>query len=364
MRDVALSSKLRQTENEPPTTNNSASESYLSWCQKTLIHPCLTHVTFYLVRSSSITVAAATAFKPKPHAAKGLASTEAARLILLRIDQASGLPVIVSGVLSVDQNRYVASIQNRGAYFLAYDRDPPELVQFVAGVSLSAPRTVTLAGSFSDRDISGLNAATFSLQVDGVEKATGVGSQSAINSMNGEFRVAINSGALATGAPARIVLSLADGAGNVSQHMRCAYAVAADILLKPTTATTCAALATGTFNITGSNSPDRSIDVILLTRYLLGFRGTSLTAGLTITGTRTSAADIANFIGDALLFDVLARENLGTPHPMIDALVLLRLAQGMSDDALLSGIRVPNGAGMTTASGIRALVNARFGTTY
>ena len=294
----------------------------------------------------------------------GLPASYASRLVLMRFDRATGQAVLVPGTLAVDQDSYSASVQFRGAYYLVYDADAPVLIQLTAGVSQTSPRIVMIAGSFDNRDLTGLTAASFSVKVDGAEVATGTGAGSMFNARTGEFRVPVSTGGLAAGTPARVVVTLADGAGNVAQQVRCSYAVGAEILLTPTTATSCAALPTGSLNITGSASPDRSIDVILLTRYLLGFRGVSLTAGLTIAGTRTSAADIENFIGNALLFDVVARENIATPNPMIDALILLRLAQGMSDDVLLSGIQIPSGSGMTTASGIRALANAKFGTTY
>ena len=297
-------------------------------------------------------------------AAASVPANQVSRLVLMRFDRVTGQTILVPGTLAADQNSYSATVQRRGAYFLVYDVEPPTLTQLLAGVVQASPRVVTIAGSFDNRDLTGLDAASFSVKVDGVEMATSVGVGSMINSRTGEFRVPVSTGLLATGSPASVVVKMADGAGNVAQTLRCAYAVASDVLLKPTTSTACPALTTGSLNITGNASPDRTIDVILLTRYLLGFLDASLTSGLTITGTRTSAVDIANFIGNALLFDVVARENVGAPHPMIDTLILLRLAQGISDDALLSGIQMPNGAGMTTPSGIRALVNAKFGTAY
>ena len=296
-------------------------------------------------------------------AAASVPANQVSRLLLMRFDRVMGQTVLVPGTLAADQNSYSASVQRRGAYFLVYDVEATTLTQLSAGVSQPTPRVVSIAGSFDNRDLTGLDAASFSVKVDGVEMATGVGVDSMINARTGEFRVPVSTGSLTTGSPASVVVKMADGAGNVAQTLRCAYAVASEVLLSPTTATACPVLATGSLNITGNASPDRTTDVILLTR-LLGFRDASLTSGLAITGTRTSAVDIANFIGNARLFDVVARENVGAPHPMIDTLILLRLAQGISDDALLSGIRMPNGAGMTTPSGIRELVNAKFGTAY
>jgi hypothetical protein len=297
-------------------------------------------------------------------AAAGVPDSQASRLVLMRLDRVTGAALVVPGALAADQGSYSASVSQRGAYFLIYDTEAPTLTQIAAGVSQTLPRVVTVAGTFDNRDLSGLNAVSFSVKVDGTEMASTAVASSMINARTGEFRVPVSTGALATGNPARVVVTLADGAGNVAQIVNCAYALATDVLLIPTTALSCAPIATGSLNITGSVATSRIMDVILLTRYLLGFRDTALTAGLSLSGTRTNPADIANFIGNAQLFDVVARQNAGSPHPMIDTLILLRLAQGVADDALLTGIQVPSGAGMTTAGGIRALVNLKFGTTY
>ncbi len=103
-------------------------------------------------------------------------------------------------------------------------------------------------------------------------------------------------------------------------------------------------------------------DGALLLRYLMGFRGDGLTAGLGISDANAAQA-IADYAGSAVQFDVFGRSS-SAPLATADGLVLLRLMLGMPDDALLSGVTVPSGALFATSSAVRANVNGKCGTRF
>lgn len=103
-------------------------------------------------------------------------------------------------------------------------------------------------------------------------------------------------------------------------------------------------------------------DGALLLRYLMGFRGDALTAGLGISDVNAAQA-IADYVGSAVQFDVFGRSS-SAPLATTDGLVLLRLMLGMPDDALLSGVSLPSGALLATASAVRANVNGKCGTRF
>ena len=103
-------------------------------------------------------------------------------------------------------------------------------------------------------------------------------------------------------------------------------------------------------------------DGALLLRYLMGFRGDALTAGLGITDVN-AAQVIADYAGSAVQFDVFGRSS-SAPLATTDGLVLLRLMLGMPDDALLSGVAVPSGALFATSSAVRSNVNGKCGTRF
>lgn len=111
-------------------------------------------------------------------------------------------------------------------------------------------------------------------------------------------------------------------------------------------------------DIDGDNHVDPVIDGVLLTRYLLGFRGNALTDGLTISGPRKTANLLNAFFGSAAQFDVVGR---ATPAPtaMVDGLLMTRLMLGFDDTALLSGISLPADAQYRTASAIKDYVISR-----
>jgi hypothetical protein len=114
--------------------------------------------------------------------------------------------------------------------------------------------------------------------------------------------------------------------------------------------------------LSGGAQPS-SGDGMLLLRYLMGFRGAALTAGLTL-GSRNSPAAIASFLGSAVQYDPLGRAPIGGPAATVEGLVLLRLMLGFPDTALLSGIAVPEAAQFKTGFDIRANVNSLCGTAY
>ena len=105
-------------------------------------------------------------------------------------------------------------------------------------------------------------------------------------------------------------------------------------------------------------------DALLLLRYLLGYRGNALVAGVTLGAGRPDAASVETFLSGALSeFDLLGRT---TPIPtaMQDGLILTRLMLGVPDTALLTGISLPAGTQFNSATLIRGNVNAVFGTSY
>ena len=111
-------------------------------------------------------------------------------------------------------------------------------------------------------------------------------------------------------------------------------------------------------DIDGDNRVDPAIDGLLLTRYLLGFRGDALTANLTIPGPRKTASLLSTFFGNAAQFDVVGRAS-PAPTATVDGLIMTRLMLGYPDESLLTGINVPVGAQYTTAAGIKDYVISR-----
>lgn len=118
---------------------------------------------------------------------------------------------------------------------------------------------------------------------------------------------------------------------------------------------------TCSLDINGDSSVSSLSDAILIERYLMGFRGDALTSGLTLTGSRSTGDLISNFLGSGASLDVFGRS---TPVATLDGLVLIRLMQGIGNDALLNGITIPDDAQFTTAPEIRAYVNSKCGTSY
>ena len=115
-------------------------------------------------------------------------------------------------------------------------------------------------------------------------------------------------------------------------------------------------------DVDGDGAMTVARDGALLLRYLMGFRGDALTAGLGISDVNAAQA-IADYAGSAVQFDVFGRSS-SAPLATTDGLVLLRLMLGMPDDALLSGIAVPSSALFATSSAVRANVNGKCGTRF
>ena len=116
-------------------------------------------------------------------------------------------------------------------------------------------------------------------------------------------------------------------------------------------------------DVNGDGAVTADKDGVLLSRYLLGFRGAGLIADVPLGPARANAAAVETFIGSAAQYDVFGR-----PVPAAtatqDSLVLIRLMLSVPDTALLGGITLPSGALFTSGSAIRANVNARCGTAY
>lgn len=116
-------------------------------------------------------------------------------------------------------------------------------------------------------------------------------------------------------------------------------------------------------DVNGDGAVTADKDGVLLSRYLLGFRGTGLIAAVPLGAARADAQAVETFIGSAAQFDVFGR-----PAPAAtatqDSLVLIRLMLSVPDTALLGGITLPSGALFTSGSAVRANVNTRCGTAY
>lgn len=118
-----------------------------------------------------------------------------------------------------------------------------------------------------------------------------------------------------------------------------------------------------TLDVNGDGSSN-STDTLLVLRYLLGYRGAALVAGVTLGAGRPDAASVETFLRDALAeYDLLGR-SVPAPVATIDGLILTRIMLGIPDAALLTGINLPAGAQFNSASLIRGNVNAVFGTAF
>ena len=111
----------------------------------------------------------------------------------------------------------------------------------------------------------------------------------------------------------------------------------------------------------GAVTPDK--DGSMLLRYLLGFRGAALIADIPLGPGRVNAMAVETFIGTSAQYQAFGQSS-GPAKAMQDGLVLFRLMQGIGDSALLNGTAPPTGATFTTATTVRANVNARCGMAY
>ncbi len=104
-------------------------------------------------------------------------------------------------------------------------------------------------------------------------------------------------------------------------------------------------------------------DGVILNRYLLGFRGAALIAGIPLGANRANAQEVEDFVGSAMKYDAFGRPTLAT-NPLQDGVVLTRLMLGLPDAALLNGVTIPVTAQHQDAAAIRKNVNSLCGTTY
>lgn len=120
---------------------------------------------------------------------------------------------------------------------------------------------------------------------------------------------------------------------------------------------------TCSLDVNGDGATTADADGLLLSRYLLGFRGTALVGSTPLSAARPTPTAIEAYLGDASPFDIVGR-SVGGPTALIDGLILTRLMQGMPDTALLNGITVPVTTQFRNAADIRANVNAKCGTAF
>jgi hypothetical protein len=103
-------------------------------------------------------------------------------------------------------------------------------------------------------------------------------------------------------------------------------------------------------NISGRGGGTDQVDGVLLMRYLLGFRGSALTAGVTLTGWRKTPAEIEQFLA-LFNYDI---DGSGKSDATVDGMILLRLLRGASDAALLNGVVLPTSAAVRDVTTMRA----------
>lgn len=104
-------------------------------------------------------------------------------------------------------------------------------------------------------------------------------------------------------------------------------------------------------------------DGVLLSRYLLGFRGSPLVQNVPLGASRPDAAAVASFIGSGTQYDVFGRP-VPAVSAMQDGIVLLRLMLGVPDSGLFGGVALPVGAARTTPGAVRTFLNNRCATSF
>ena len=123
-----------------------------------------------------------------------------------------------------------------------------------------------------------------------------------------------------------------------------------------------AAAPTCNLDVDGNGSLQALADGVLIVRGMLGLSGTSLTGGITFSGTatRTDPTVIANFLATQN-YDV---DGSSSQQALADGVIIVRLMLGLPDANLLTGVSLPASATFTTAAAIRANVNSRCGTSF
>ena len=99
-------------------------------------------------------------------------------------------------------------------------------------------------------------------------------------------------------------------------------------------------------------------DGLLLLRYMLGFRGSALVQGVTLTSAHPTAQSVELFLDPISRYDIVGRA-VPAPAATVDGLILTRLMLGVADTSLLNGITLPAGVQFATAAAIRANVIAK-----
>lgn len=116
-----------------------------------------------------------------------------------------------------------------------------------------------------------------------------------------------------------------------------------------------APVASCSLDVDGDGLATPAIDGVILMRYLMGFKGAALTAGLTIPGPRSNHQRIEEYLASPAMFDVFGRISAGAVPGTVDGLILGRVMAQQPDAGLLQGVAVPAGAA-TTAAQVRARV--------
>lgn len=102
----------------------------------------------------------------------------------------------------------------------------------------------------------------------------------------------------------------------------CVVTMSGATAVTATFATASSAVSARILDINNDNRYLPESDGVLVLRYLFGLRGTVLTNGLTVTGTRTTAAQIEAYLGDFLPY--LDVDGNGTTDALTDGLLIIR----------------------------------------
>jgi len=94
---------------------------------------------------------------------------------------------------------------------------------------------------------------------------------------------------------------------------------------------------TCTLNIDANPVVDATTDGLLVTRYLLGLRGTALVTGATGVSPGRNAAQIETHLAGLLTGGTLDADNDGQPRAITDGLLIVRALLGLSGTALTAG---------------------------
>jgi len=105
-------------------------------------------------------------------------------------------------------------------------------------------------------------------------------------------------------------------------------------------------------------------DAILLLRYLAGFRGDALVAGIRLGSLRPTVVDVTLALSDTTQFDVFGRSPITSASLLLDGLVLSRLLLGFPESTVLAGIAIPQDAANQSTASLRTYINRRCNTAF